>query len=292
MNPVTIVYGVGAQKSGSTWLHSYLASHPQCHFRRLKELHYFDSLDGLAKNRRQAIRLRAEKMKRRASEKWFWQRRKVQDRIDAIEEWLDVFDGSTPVHDKYLAYLMKGRRNEPLIGEVTPEYSIVSEARLAEMVALSPRTKFIYLMRDPFERSWSHIRMTAKRDTRNNNDFVELALKTTDDFLAGRCEAVRVRSDYKAAIERLTKVVPREDLLFEFYEDLFSESALLRITDFLGIAPHKGETEEVVHLGKSLKLDETRKKEMIKLLVPQYEYVSQFFDGHIPERWTENWQSI
>ena len=37
---------VGAAKAGTSWLHTQLQAHPECHFRSIKELHYFDALDG------------------------------------------------------------------------------------------------------------------------------------------------------------------------------------------------------------------------------------------------------
>ena len=43
MNPV--LFCIGAAKAGTSWLHTQLSAHPECHFRAIKELHYFDALD-------------------------------------------------------------------------------------------------------------------------------------------------------------------------------------------------------------------------------------------------------
>jgi hypothetical protein len=37
--------GIGAQKSGTTWLHDNLARHPQVWLPPVKEIHYFDRPD-------------------------------------------------------------------------------------------------------------------------------------------------------------------------------------------------------------------------------------------------------
>ena len=37
---------IGAAKAGTDWLHRQLSMHPECHLRSIKELHYFDALDG------------------------------------------------------------------------------------------------------------------------------------------------------------------------------------------------------------------------------------------------------
>src|SRR6185312_14812353 len=38
------VLGVGAQRAGTSWLNSYLSSHPCVSMSQIKELHYFDAL--------------------------------------------------------------------------------------------------------------------------------------------------------------------------------------------------------------------------------------------------------
>ena len=38
----TVLFGIGAQKAGTSWLHSVLSSHPECHL-PVKEVHYFDT---------------------------------------------------------------------------------------------------------------------------------------------------------------------------------------------------------------------------------------------------------
>ena len=38
MSEPVLMFGVGAAKSGTSWLHRYLDEHPECHFRAIKEL--------------------------------------------------------------------------------------------------------------------------------------------------------------------------------------------------------------------------------------------------------------
>ena len=58
-----LFFCVGAAKAGTSWLYSQLAAHPECHFRAIKELHYFDAIDGealereLHKHQRQQARI-------------------------------------------------------------------------------------------------------------------------------------------------------------------------------------------------------------------------------------------
>ena len=39
---------IGAQKTGTSWLHDYLSRSDEVHFSRNKELHYFDVRAGLS----------------------------------------------------------------------------------------------------------------------------------------------------------------------------------------------------------------------------------------------------
>jgi hypothetical protein len=62
----TLMFGLGATRAGSTWLYRYLAGHPECALPRVKELHYFSTLD-LGGRQRQLKRL--DKIAARAVER-------------------------------------------------------------------------------------------------------------------------------------------------------------------------------------------------------------------------------
>ena len=53
----SVMICVGSAKSGTSWLHRYLSDHPDCHFRAIKELHYFGGFEGdaLARNRARIV---------------------------------------------------------------------------------------------------------------------------------------------------------------------------------------------------------------------------------------------
>ncbi len=42
--PRTLVFGIGAQKSGKTWLSAYLRDHPDVHLPPRKELHFWNGV--------------------------------------------------------------------------------------------------------------------------------------------------------------------------------------------------------------------------------------------------------
>ena len=71
---MTIVFlCVGAAKAGTTWLHTQLKAHPDCHFRAIKELHYFDALEGkrLGQERERHL-AEQERVLGRVPDSWHW----------------------------------------------------------------------------------------------------------------------------------------------------------------------------------------------------------------------------
>ncbi|QMU57816.1 MAG: hypothetical protein GKR98_06170 [Boseongicola sp.] len=155
---------VGAAKAGTTWLHRQLSEHPECHFRTIKELHYFDAVDaGRLEKQLDHHRAMQAEMKSRLSG---WGRRpnhvqaaRLQDRAD----WIGVLASGRENTEGYLNYLNTGAGQARVVGEMTPAYALLSEARLAKMAQIASDVRILFLMRDPVERLWSHVRMMAGR---------------------------------------------------------------------------------------------------------------------------------
>ncbi len=61
----------------------------------------------------------------------------------------------------YLDYLGAGQ-GAAVVGDITPAYGLLSVERLRAMAALG-ETRFLYILRDPVARLWSHVRMIAGR---------------------------------------------------------------------------------------------------------------------------------
>ena len=105
-----LFFCVGAAKAGTSWLHRQLSDHPECHFRAIKELHYFDALEN-GRLDRQIVHHQAQQaaLKDRlaardgpASED---QMRRLADRA----EWLEVLRRGDN-EDAYLDYVRRGAR--------------------------------------------------------------------------------------------------------------------------------------------------------------------------------------
>lgn len=111
--------GIGAMRSGTTWLATQLRRHPGIQIDR-KEIHFFDRKLGA--------------LGRPGSPRDLVNRLRYAHRVRA----------RTP----------RGR----LRGEITPAYATLDDETVRRVGLWMPEVKVIYLMRDPVERTWSQAR--------------------------------------------------------------------------------------------------------------------------------------
>ncbi|MDJ0859628.1 MAG: sulfotransferase [Dinoroseobacter sp.] len=285
MADVTLLFGIGATKAGTSWLQFYLERHPEVHLWRHKELHYFDALDhgrvmetiDQLCEKRGAYRARMKS----ASEK---DQVRLRRDVEEIDRYLGLIGRGEENAKAYVAFLKKGRKGAKVVGDITPAYALLSEARLKMMAGLAPVTRFLYVLRDPIDRLWSNIRMMAGWKGGSEAEIAERANWIFDRWTEGKERAVSERCDYVGALERLTAAVPAEGRLIAFYDDLFSQDTADRICGFLGVAPHPAPLERRVHEGTVVPLDATRTAIAAGQLAPQYDYVRTMFGG-LPKSW-------
>lgn len=284
----TVLFCVGATKAGTSWFHQYLENHPDCHMRGIKELHYFDALDlgsgawnakRIETNRRALIeRLKAGQTERPMA---------LKHRIGAHGDLLDLHLGETEDPQAYLRYMNKGRGERKLVADVTPAYGLLSPERFARMATIAENVRFLYILRDPVSRLWSHIRMLAGRAAETPNRLQELAAQTFWKFGDGVFPAVSERGDYAKTLSNLDKVLGPGQLFTVFYEELFNAKTLGRICEFLGIGDSAAQLTNVVHAGPDARMDSEMLDHARKWLAPQYEFV-QKRSGYLPPQWQVN----
>ena len=284
MSCPTILFCVGAAKAGTSWLHGYLAGHPDCHFRVIKELHYFDALDTGKRDRpidqhrtlRDGFRARLAKSQGDADRL----RRQIDDRGD----WLRVLERPEEDTGAYLDYLTTGAGQARLVGDVTPAYALLSEDRLRRMAAIAPDVRFVYLLRDPVERLWSHVRMISARRSPEGTVIRRRTDRIFNRTLRGEESEIARRGDYRAAMEKLARAVDPARLKIAFYEELFDGSGVRALCDFLGLSWQAANTSQRVHAGQPLEILPEQRRIARHWLAPQYDYVAGTM-GRLPEAW-------
>ncbi|UWQ05650.1 sulfotransferase [Aliiroseovarius crassostreae] len=286
MSAQNILYCVGAPKSGTSWLFDYFYYHPTAKTRALKEVHYWDSLEGgrggfwLDQHRaRRADLAQANKSEKKAEAKAF------QDAaIAAIDNWVTCFDGQTRDDAAYLDFI-SDHGKAGLAVDFTPSYGSLSAQSFQKMADLSENARFLFLMRDPVERILSHLRMDSHGDLDKLNRKIEKFLSEEDSDLH------ILRSNYRRTINNLLKVVPRERVHFEYYETLFSDDAIQRLCAFAGLEPAKALFEKRVHKGLRYPNFAAPVEKLRQALNPQYNFVEKFM-GELPAEWTQKMVNV
>jgi hypothetical protein len=199
------VLGVGAQKSGTTWLHKYLSSNTNVNFGTYKEYHIWDALfikecNGFAAREKNSFRYR------------------LQNEYGAYEKYFSnlIYDGVN------------------ITGDITPSYSGLSAdcfKLIREKIESSGfDLKVIFLMRDPFERCWSAVRMNQRNRSKKMEltEFEELKNSyRTRQFI--------FRTKYNLTIESLEKAFTKDQIYYGIYEEIFDHHKIEEISKFIGV---------------------------------------------------------
>ncbi|MFY8149329.1 MAG: sulfotransferase family protein [Prochlorococcaceae cyanobacterium] len=267
---------IGAQRSGTTWLHRVLQQHPDLWLTPVKELHYFDKPDirfGVldADERRRA---RFWELKRFARNPRWYTRYWFLPRSDA---W-------------YGRLFAPGRRLGRRVGEITPAYATLERPVWEHIHALAPELKLVFVMRDPVVRVWSAIRNRVRKGQFDADAAVAALLEQA------RLPGSVARSDYLGTIERVEAVFGVQALHCCFFEQLTSEPAELAesLFRFLGVPP----------LGEALKLPPATNVaaggdkaplafqwEMARDYLPMVERLAERF-GPVPAGWAERYHRL
>jgi len=289
----TLLYCVGATKAGTTWLYRYLHDHPQCALPAVKEAHYWDTFDAerqdaqLVSYRTRLREMRAAKTKA-AAEGRGWQVDNLDRRINEMKSLLAVLEGDRDGESAYLAWLTDGRDAAQVVADITPNYATLSDEALARMRDVSPNTKFLFLIRDPLDRLWSHIRMQARRQRQAHERYEKKANNILYRILnRGQETHILERGDYPKIIRKLRRVIPEGRLLIQFAEDLFAAEGLAQVCAFLGIAPARPEIARPAHAGPEVVMLDKLRPRAAGLLNEHYEWVARNV-GPLPQRWQDN----
>jgi hypothetical protein len=289
----TLLFGVGATKAGTTWLYRYLHDHPQCAMPAVKEAHYWDTFNAGACEKQLAlyrVRLREMRAAKTAAEGEGrgWQVDNMDRRINDMKTLIKTLEGDRSEDRAYAAWLMDGRDAAVVVGDITPNYAMLSDDDLARMRDLSPTTKFLYLIRDPLDRLWSHIRMQARRQRQAHEQYEKKSNNILYRMLnRGQETHILARGDYPKVIRKLRRVIPEGRLLVQFTEDLFTVEGLAKVCAFLGIKPVSAAVARPANEGPEVLMLDKLRPRALGLLNEHYEWVARNV-GPLPQRWQDN----
>ena len=147
--------GIGAQKAGTSWLHTMLKEHPDIDLLPIKELHYFDRSKDYPSPNKLSITKLSERLQNRN-----WRKTACRDVLRQLKKgnvnqarWFYKWHFKN-YNDKWYISLFQGLKG--IKGEITPAYSILNDSDIQSMSKLMSDGKLILMLRDPLDRAWSH----------------------------------------------------------------------------------------------------------------------------------------
>ena len=289
----TLLYCVGATKAGTSWFYRTLADHPECGLRSVKEAHYWDTFETDVRDKQVvAFRKRLETFRATrdmaASQGIRWQEENMARQVADIEGMIRVLEGDRTGDVAYAGWLAAGAEGKMLVADMTPNYALLSEALFARMAALRPVVRFVYLVRDPLARLWSHVRMQAERKLLPEETLEKKANATLWRILnRGQERHIVERGDYPGTVARLKRAIPAGMLRIEYCERLFTEAGLRDMCAFLGIGFSGRMPEGKVHEGPKVALREDLIPAAVKFLKDQYDWAAREM-GPLPREWQDN----
>jgi hypothetical protein len=291
---------IGAQKAGTTWLHSNLSYHPQVALPPLKELFYFNEIDatiptglwGRSKNNhwlnikwKQVVKqqlLQALLHGNLAEIMWFFRYLTVPRRLSdaALARYDRLFPG------------IPGR----ISGDITPNYSMLSETTVKAIAEFYPDAKVIFILRNPVDRSWSQAKMNL--GSLKKRDIKQVPPSEIEAYLLHDRSNEQL-SDYRATIERWSAHYPKEQLFLGFYDDLMIDSISFyrSIIAFLGLADNYDaeRLSKVVYKGASLPMPLQHEHILSAKYKEQLTYLARYFDSYPinhPLKWLERAERV
>ena len=240
---------VGAMKAGTTFLFNALSRHPDIYFTPEKELHYFAHTQGLDGKLQQPLRPRADVIpvfvepgriltqnfrRHRLSAVMHNRFSKLQDanRLREIVKWYADRYLTDPVNEAWFdrVYADAGNR---WAADFSNYNALLGDAGWRAVRRHAEELRVLYVMRDPVERLWSHLKFellpAGRRDALVNGD-----MEAVETFLASASSA---HARYDRIIESLKCNLAPEELFIVKLEDVLADinGQLNRLAAFMGI---------------------------------------------------------
>ena len=201
--------GIGAHKSGTSWIFERLREIDYFELPPVKEIHYFD---------RKYKQNKLHFTKRFPSFKFYFESIKICvlnfNRINWFYSW--YFKSYS---DSWYVSLFKSKKIQ---GEITPAYSILNIDEIRRLKKVANPEKILFIIRNPIERAWSHYQYLVQRGKKFDKKNL---LKEIKSFMLS--DEQRKRSNYIEIINKYRNFFQDEDIYILFYDSILNEPEAL-----------------------------------------------------------------
>lgn len=278
---------IGAQKSGTSWLHYNLFLHPEMEMPPEKKINFYLTdfcpwwerylFNLFVKHSNIYSHLRSQYLA------WLQDTNKK----DSLE-WYKHFLFLPPTIQNYRKLFPKSHGKKS--GDISPGYAQMPERRIKELAKAFPNLKIIYLLRNPIDRTWSQFKMINKDlllTKKDNNDIDTDILRHIMD------EKYIFLSNYKISLEHWERFFPGRVKVW-FYDQLCenSENVFMEICEYLDISPiidfEGNKIKEKVFEGSSDVMPENVCKYLSDIFQKEIIYLHRRFNNVYTKRWSDN----
>lgn len=256
------LFCIGAAKAGTTWLYEQLRREPDLFFTPEKELHYFFSRYGSFDRLPNSGRFNKLKDFVNGASRNFQSPQPDPEfarKFTFFQKNLDWFEAFAqgPVTDGWYRRLFANAGERQYHCDFSPSTSKIDLEGIRELRRLSEDVKLIYIMRDPVERLWSHLKFHAQF----TGEFDSLAgynLTEMEKFI--RRYGLEEDGQYGAVLTRFLKYFDKSEILVLDFDEIKGapEGVLRKVSEFLGISPVQvtPEIRDAVNVSKHLSMPE------------------------------------
>lgn len=274
----TFLICVGAMKAATSWLYAQLRASPEVSVSPLKEVHFFDArfpegalmdTDLLAMHRLSFHISQpgdaAENLRRRPA---------FQASVDRVRM---IFDDNA-----YFEHFARfSRPDTRVLADITPAYAVIGSSGFEFMrrccASQEMSLKILFILRDPVDRLWSHLRFIPQLDPKVDPS------RDWPDLL--RDPVTMARSDYRRTMGDLESVFPADEIIYLFYEDLFS-AGIARLCRTLGVRePDVDATRRFNQTKLQIDLADETAQALRTALDAQYAFCRDRFGDELPAAW-------
>jgi hypothetical protein len=252
-----LVVGLGAMKSGTSWLSRYLKTLRGFLRSPVKEMNVFNQfVDNPFRGRDAEHRL--IKM-----EKIILGPKPLTDArtLDRLRAFAQI--GHIENSAEYLQYFAERMRGHTHFGEFSPSYAYLPAETLLEIAGLTQDVRFLFVMRDPAKRAASHIRHLRRRLRE------DVSVDTILDEISP-VHAVWRKSDYGFTLDRLNEAGLMSQSRILVFETLFQDETIRDLCSWLGLEWRPPPLETFVHRGRGDDLTLAQHEKLRETLDPIY----------------------
>ncbi|MEP1614398.1 MAG: sulfotransferase [Roseobacter sp.] len=284
---------IGAQKAGTTWLSRYFRDHPNVSVPLWKEHNYWNMVEGSLTSGRmleaQSDRRKRDGVLRRIGRSLEFTN--YGRRQKSITLALKASEAAHAPHSAYADVLLQNAGSATgAMGELCPQYALLNSQTFAEMNGLTDNVRFIYILRDPLSRFLSGVQHNMRKSSGSTDVTIEKLSEQVNNFAKNPASGPIRRSRYDQTIAQLEEHVPQEQIMYVFFENLFEQTQVQKICDFLNVpfVPAAVSRKRNVAGKSAVAVSDLDRSVAARPLKPVYEFALERFGTDLPKKWMTN----